>query len=61
MTDQGTVFMFVRLGLQAIGGFLVARGIGDEALWSGVSGALISAAGGAWSYAERRKLKAAAS
>lgn len=61
MIEQGTGLMIVRLALQAVGGFLVARGIGDEALWSGVSGALISVAGGLWSYAERRKLKAAVS
>lgn len=61
MDGQGTVLMFVRLGIQWAGGALAVRGIGDDALWQAVGGGVITAAGALWSYMERRKLKAAAS
>lgn len=60
MVEQGTVTMIMRLGLQALAGALVARGIGDDGLWQVVIGAVMSAGGGLWSYAARRKLVQAA-
>lgn len=58
--DQGHALMLVRLALQAIAGALVARGVGDAALWEALIGVLVSAAGAIWSWCVRRRLQAEA-
>jgi hypothetical protein len=54
--DQGQALMLLRLALQGIAGALVARGIGDVALWEAISGAALSAGGAWWSWRVRRDL-----
>lgn len=53
--DTGTTAWMARMAIQWAGAALAARGLGDEALWQAVGGALITAAGAAWSWNARRR------
>ena len=56
--DNG--LMLLRLALQAIGGALVTRGVGDAGVWEAVTGGVVMVAGAVWSWMARRRLVAAA-
>lgn len=51
--DAGSIGWLVRMALQWAGVALAARGYGDEALWQGVSGALMTIGGAMWSWRAR--------
>ncbi|MBA4274982.1 MAG: hypothetical protein C0436_04945 [Alphaproteobacteria bacterium] len=51
--------ILARAALQGVSALLISRGIGDEALWTGLSGALLAAASILWSHFSQKKLKKA--
>lgn len=59
----GAALWAVRMLLLWAGGWLAARGIGDNELWSGLadagSGALVALVGAVWSYRARKAQLAA--
>jgi len=59
----GAALWAVRMMLLWAGGWLAARGIGDNELWGGLadagSGALVAMAGALWSWRARRAQLAA--
>ncbi|MBX9697883.1 MAG: hypothetical protein K2X74_00545 [Acetobacteraceae bacterium] len=52
--------MSVRLLMQVIGGALMARGVGDAALWEAAGGLVVTVMGFFWSRHARRALREAA-
>jgi hypothetical protein len=53
--DMGSAAWVARMALQWAGAALAARGVGDEALWQAVGGALMTLGGAVWSWNARRK------
>lgn len=58
--DRDELLMAVRLGVQILGGALMARGIGDAAVWEAVAGLAVSLGGYIASRRSRAKLRAKA-
>lgn len=58
--EQASVMWALRMALVAGGTALTSWGIGDAALWEGVTGAVLGLAGVVWSWHARRALVAAA-
>jgi hypothetical protein len=51
------ILMLVRLAMQAVGGILAYRGIGDAVLWEALGGLAVSGAGLIWSWRARKALR----
>jgi hypothetical protein len=58
--ERDDALMLLRLAMQVLAGILIARGMGDAALWEAVTGLVVMAGGVAWSAKSRRKLRAQA-
>jgi hypothetical protein len=58
--DRDELLMMVRLGMQVLGGALVARGVGDAALWEAAAGVAVIVAGYLASRRSRAALRAQA-
>lgn len=58
--DRDELLMAVRLAMQVIGGALVARGVGDAAMWEAAAGLAVILAGYVASRRSRRRLRAKA-
>ena len=58
--DSDDAKMAARLAVQIVGGALMARGIGDAAVWEAVAGLAVTIVGFVLSRRARRKLRAQA-
>jgi hypothetical protein len=59
MLDRDELLMTVRLGMQVVGGAMMARGLGDAPLWEAAAGLAVSITGLWLSRQARQRLKAA--
>jgi hypothetical protein len=55
MIDRDKVLGIVRHSLTFVGGILIMKGYGDEAIWQEITGASITLIGGIWSVISKTK------